>query len=63
MAVSRFFLSISHLCNLPPFEKGDKGGFEFGFSCCHRVDSLKEPLRHHSGVYPSSNPNSAFAFW
>jgi hypothetical protein len=50
MADLRFFLSTSHLCNVPPLKKGDEGGFEFDFSCCHRLDFLNELLRHHTSV-------------
>jgi hypothetical protein len=25
----------------PPFKKGDKGGFQFDFSCCHRFGLFK----------------------
>ena len=32
---------------IPPLKKGDKGGFEFNFSCCHRLDFLNELLSHH----------------
>ena len=28
---------------------GDDGGFEFDFSCCHRLDFLNELLRHTLG--------------
>ena len=44
-------------------EKGDETrDFEFDFSCGHRVDFENELMRQHVSVYPSSNPNSAFAF-
>src|SRR4029077_16816498 len=33
---------------IPPLKKGDKGGFEFNFSGCHRLDFLNELLRRHT---------------
>ncbi len=35
---------------IPPLKKGDKGGFEFEFSRCHRLKFLNELLRHHTST-------------
>jgi len=31
----------------PPLKKGDKGGFDFEFSRCDRVEFLNELRKHH----------------
>jgi hypothetical protein len=31
----------------PPLKKGDRGGFDFAFSRCHRVEFLNELRKHH----------------
>jgi hypothetical protein len=33
---------------IPPLKKGDKGGFEFNFSGCYRLDFLNELLTRHT---------------